>query len=448
MRENLRIVLYEPSGRGGICHYTYQLAESLAGEGAQITVFTSENYELRHVQRKFRVYFHARSSRLKKVFEKARRFLRRKKAAAPDCVVPPHSHPARPVRQGSRSGEVLAQLRRWYTRLVAVVAFLRHRPALIHFQWVTRPAEDYYFIKLLRLFGFPIVYTVHNVLPHNNKSTDMHTVFQKIYHAADHLIVHAERNKQDLINDFSLRAEKISVIPHGSYDFFARQNALSQNDARAALQISQAKKVILFFGAIRRNKGLEYLLDAFQHVKANVTEVLLLVAGKGGGKNGERSVYYTDLVERLTHCDGVKFVEQYIPVEQVNCYVAAADVVVLPYVTVSQSGVLLLAYAAGKPVVVTDVGGLGEVVEHGSSGFIVPPTDVHALAQAITTILCDGTLRKAMGQRAQALAATVYSWKQVASRTCALYRSVIAQRKGPDTARHRMQDNAISKPSS
>jgi glycosyltransferase involved in cell wall biosynthesis len=160
-----------------------------------------------------------------------------------------------------------------------------------------------------------------------------------------------------------------------------------------------------------------------------MNDAFLLIVGDiyAGDPEGHR--YYTQLIDGLRGRDDVLCVASYVPVEAVGDYMAAADVVVLPYTRTYQSGVLLAAYAAGRPVVVTDTGGLGEIVEAGKSGFVVPPRDVKALANGIVDTLADAERLSAMGEHARYLATTVYAWDAVASRTIELYRSVAGKRR-------------------
>ena len=106
---------------------------------------------------------------------------------------------------------------------------------------------------------------------------------------------------------------------------------------------------------------------------------------------------------------------------RVGFFLAASDVVVLPYVRTYHGAVLMMAYAAGRPVVVTDTGGLAEAVEDGRTGFVVPSKDPDALADRITAVLTLPDRGRALGERAQELSKTVYSWSAVAERTAALY---------------------------
>jgi D-inositol-3-phosphate glycosyltransferase len=424
--KHLRIVLYLPSGSGGICHYSYQLAEALATLGIHTIVCTAANFELRHLKRTFHLYFNMKGSRLKIFWERVKIRLRGKSVCQGNTIARSgHAGGYERPHRVRRRLAFLLMLRRWGTRLKAVCFFLFERPHIIHFQWLLHPREDYYFIGLLKFLKFKIVYTAHNLLPHRNKSSHARETFTRIYERVDKIIVHADRNKIELVEEFHIDHEKITVIPHGSYDLFYANTKLSKDLARCELRFNNDNKIILFFGGIRRNKGLEYLIDAFQDVQAKINDAILLIVGKFEGKDEEGRKYSLNLVEKLHDCSGVVLVDQYIPVDRVGYYFAAADLVALPYIQVYQSGVLLLAYASGKPVVVTDAGGLSEVVEDGKSGFVVPSRDSKAFAHAMIRILQDSARKETMGRYAKHLAETAYSWENIALKTSDLYRSVL-----------------------
>jgi glycosyltransferase involved in cell wall biosynthesis len=118
----------------------------------------------------------------------------------------------------------------------------------------------------------------------------------------------------------------------------------------------------------------------------------------------------------------IKFTNAYVPVNQIADYFNAADLVVLPHVKASQSGVLMASYAAGKPVVATDSGGLGEVVKNSNSGLVVPPRDANAIAEAVITLLDNPDRRRALGVNAKTSGETTYSWATIAATTADLYR--------------------------
>jgi glycosyltransferase involved in cell wall biosynthesis len=305
-----------------------------------------------------------------------------------------------------------------------VYAFWMQRPQVIHFQWLSDPQKDYYLIQFLKFLGFKVVYTAHNLLPHG--SVPGHKkVFQRIYQLVDKVVVHATRNKEEMVDEFAIDPNKIAVIPHGAYRLFYRDSSTTKERARQELGIPDHKRVILFFGSIRRYKGLEYLVRAFQMVREKLENVMLLIVGEVPPADAEEVEYYSKFLAAVENEEDVVPRRGYIDFDKVGDYFTASDVVVLPYLKTYQSGVLLLAYAAGKPVVVTDTGGLAEVVEEGKSGFVVSPMNAEHLAQAIISVIADPSRAEEMGRYAKHLSVEKYSWDEVARKTLEVYRSVI-----------------------
>jgi glycosyltransferase involved in cell wall biosynthesis len=418
----LRIVLYDPSGHGGICHYTYQLAESLARLGADITVMTTEGYELKHLERHFKLKVLFKKSRLKNLAANI-------VARVPATILYKTKRLGTGHQTDSSADEsiqiptVLKMLRLRVLLLKAAVSLLFDRPHVIHVQWLMDRDEDYKFISLLKLLGFTIIYTAHDLIPTSNSSDDARNTLEKIYHRVDAIIVHGKGSKDEIVSAFHLSPAKIHVIPHGSNDLFYPDKGISKEAAKTKLGICPTQKVILFFGIIKRYKGLEYLIEAFQEVKEQVENAMLLVVGRIYDTDVKAFEYYSRLIEGIRSHDNVMCVPEYVPFEKIGDYFSAADVVVLPYTKTYTSGVLLSAYAAGRPVIVTDTGALAEVVEPGKSGIVVPPKDSKALAQAMVEIF-NGSDVQQMGRYAKHLAEGRYSWTTVASTTNDLYRSL------------------------
>ncbi|MGI0015009.1 MAG: glycosyltransferase, partial [Nitrososphaera sp.] len=278
----LRIVFYDPSGSGGICHYTYELAESLSRAGVDVTVLTIEDYELKHLPRSFKLKIIFRRSRVIRCLfgwmSQIRGKLLPEPGAFGDRQLDDQPDPAASKRISILG--ILQLLRFRIILLRAVWSFLLSRPHVIHFQWLTDHNEDYYFIRLLKLFRFTVVYTAHDVLPHDCNSPHMQQALNRIYRMVDRIIVHAESNKKEIISMFDVHASCISVIPHGSYELVYAHKHLSKEVARQELGIPQEKSVILFFGVIKRYKGLEYLVDAFRQVKTKESDAMLLIVGR------------------------------------------------------------------------------------------------------------------------------------------------------------------------
>ena len=168
---------------------------------------------------------------------------------------------------------------------------------------------------------------------------------------------------------------RVARVPHPVYDGFGPP--VPRADARARLGLPADAPVFLFFGFVRRYKGLDVLLDAWADVVRRLPEAVLVVAGE----------FYADeeALRRQAGAlgDSVRLDADYIPDDRVGLYFGAADAVVQPYRTATRSGVAQIAFHFGRPVITTDVGGLAEIVPDGVAGLVVPPEDPAALAQAL-----------------------------------------------------------------
>ena len=444
----LKITLFDPSGTGGVCHYTYQLADQLGRTGHEVTVATTEQYELKQLERHFRLQILFKKSWLKTCWQTVRGLgqphqTSRVSQESSATSLPQTATPVSNVRHTTQVGTDLLgwliariqAIRSWGTRLKIIAILFFQRPDIFHVQWLVEPHADYLLLKILRWGGLRIVYTVHDLLPHDHPTAENQRIYRKIYTLADRLIVHSARDQTQLIENFGIVRDKISVIPHGGYDLFAPPSRPSQQQARQSLRLPADKTILLFFGLIKPYKGLEYLVEAFQILRSQLQQQAkqqtdvpqlspapgllphLLIVGKLSIEDLDERQKYQDLLKQLEPDPDITCVNAYIPVEDIGTYFSATDIVVLPYVKTYTSGILLAAYAAGKPVIVTDTGALGEAVEEGKSGLIVPPCNAPALAAAIRTLIHDPAQTVAMGEHAKHLTQTVYSWQQIATQT-------------------------------
>jgi glycosyltransferase involved in cell wall biosynthesis len=189
-----------------------------------------------------------------------------------------------------------------------------------------------------------------------------------------------------------------------TYEGLARLGqVLPAERARRMLGLDPAKPVALFFGFVRPYKGLRYLLQAMPVVRMR-HDLQLVIAGEFW----HDKQHYLEMVSDLHIEDAVWVHDHYVPNEEMGAYFAAADVVVLPYIDVTQSAVVQLAFGFGKPVVTTSIGNLPETVEHGRTGMIVPPRDADALARTLCTYF-DGDLARKMASNV-AEARQRFSW--------------------------------------
>jgi glycosyltransferase involved in cell wall biosynthesis len=255
---------------------------------------------------------------------------------------------------------------------------------------------------------YPIIITLHDIKPHPGDAIFLYSQFESlathaIIRIANKIIVHGKKLKEELIEK-GICKEKIEVISHGDYSFFlkyAKENVNEENK-------------ILFFGRIREYKGLKYLIEAKPLiVGGNSTKII--IAGQG-----DLSKY-----EKLLDIENFEVINKYIPDEEVAELFQRSKIVVLPYIEASQSGVIAISYAFKKPVVATRVGAIGELVEDGKTGFLVPPKDPKALAEALNKLLRDDKLRKQMGENGYMKMKGELSWDEISAKTIELYQRLL-----------------------
>jgi glycosyltransferase involved in cell wall biosynthesis len=193
--------------------------------------------------------------------------------------------------------------------------------------------------------------------------------------------------------------------------------------ARQYLGIEPDVPVILFFGQIKKVKGLQYLIQAFRQVVDQCPTARLVIAGP---EWKESFASYMALISELNLADRIITRIEYVPDEEVGYYFSSADVVALPYTEAYQSGVLYMAYSFAKPVVASAIGGLAEVVEDGVTGLLVSPADVNQLSNSLLAFLKDKQRSRTMGERGQMLVETKFGWPEIARKTAAVYAEALS----------------------
>ena len=285
----------------------------------------------------------------------------------------------------------------------------RTDPDVVHVQ----QGHLWFDLFLPALRRYPVVLTVHDYRHHVGDRGARKTpqaVANFAFRSADRLIVHAEELKRGVAEMLSLAEDRIHVIPHV---------VVGDRIAPAAEHERAANNTILFFGRIWPYKGLDYLIRAEPLVSAAVPDVRIVIAGEG-----EDFGRY-----RLLMANPDRFVvhNEFVSNERRAELFAEASVVVLPYIEASQSGVVPVAYSFSKPVVATRVGGLPEIVEDGETGYVVPPRDERALAEAIVRLLRDPALRRRLGTNGKRKLERECSPKRVAEQTLAVYELVVRE---------------------
>jgi D-inositol-3-phosphate glycosyltransferase len=321
----------------------------------------------------------------------------------------------------------------YYTRLIRFAAVAEAK--IFHILWNNKfESFDRTFLMLYyKMLGKKIVFTAHNVNAGKRDANDSllnRLTLRTQYRLADHIFVHTEQMKAELLQQFGVEERKATVIPFGINNSVPDTD-LTPAEARRRLGIKDNEKAILFFGAIRPYKGLEYLVDAFLQLATRHPEYRLIIAGEP--RSGSEK--YFEQIQRTIgrHANRGQVMQQiqYIPDGETELYFKAADALALPYTHVFQSGVLFLAYNFGLPVIATDVGSVKEDVVEGSTGFLCRPCDSDDLARA-TEKYFDSDLFETLGRRRKEIREYVdarHSWDLVGEKTRNVYAELLGEHK-------------------
>ena len=312
-----------------------------------------------------------------------------------------------------------------YIRLIRYAATAK--PGIFHILWNSKiQLFDRTLLMLYyKVLGKKVALTAHNV---NQAKRDLcdtwlnRATLTIQYRLANHIFVHTEKMKTELSTDFDVAGERITVIRHPINNAFP-DTGLDARDAKSNFGLSETDKTILCFGRIKPYKGIEYLLRAFEQLAATDESYRLIIAGD---VEREGATYMASLMGTISQMAArcrITLNAQYISDEKMEVYFKAADVLVLPYKDIFQSGVLFLGYSFGLPVIATDVGSFREEILDGKTGYLCRPGDPEDLGRTIATFFASelyrdmGATRKKIRHHAN----TYHSWAAVARRTREAY---------------------------
>jgi glycosyltransferase involved in cell wall biosynthesis len=281
---------------------------------------------------------------------------------------------------------------------------LRARQAdVVHFQWLSVQHLDVHLLPRSR----PLVLTAHDVLPREPRPGQL-AAQRRLYERVDAVVVHSEHGRQRLVGELGLAPGRVHAIPHGAMTYLLDQ----PDGVELPPELAEVRgPVVLCFGLMRPYKGIDVLLDAWRGIDA---ADLWLV--------GMPRMDISAL--RATAPPGVRWVPRFVTDPEIPAYFRRADLVVLPYREIDQSGVLFTALAFGAPLLLTDVGGFAEVAQTGAAR-LVAPDDPAALHDALVELLGDRDERARLGAAARTAAAGPYSWESIGRRTLELYGSLL-----------------------
>jgi len=333
--------------------------------------------------------------------------------------------------QRARPVERLCQLLLYYLRLIRYAAV--SEPRILHILWNNR--FEYFdrtcLMLYYRLLGKKIALTAHNVNRARRDANDslLNRLTLRIqYRLVDHIFVHTQKMKNELLRSFGVRERAVTVIRHPINNAFP-DTSLTPVQAKRRLGLQENERAVLFLGRIRPYKGLEYLLSAFKLLLANRTDYRLIVAGEP--KKGSEE--YLDQIRQTISRDflpqEVILNIEFIPDGQMELYLKAADVTVLPYKDIFQSGVLFLCYSFGLPVIASDVGSFREEIIEGRTGFLCKPGDPVDLARAVETYFTSDLYKNLKVRRRELkdYANANHSWHIVAELTHSAYAEMLVR---------------------
>ncbi|GAB1421893.1 hypothetical protein MASR2M15_20890 [Anaerolineales bacterium] len=390
----MKIFVVEPLGHGGLIHYSFHMCKGLRKNGADVTLVTSTEWELAGIERDFEVanILHLWNAREKSPYKGIRRKLER-------------------VERGFK----------WVREWFHLLRFLKQeKPDVVLFGEI-RFGFEYYFLKRMRKASYLTADIVHDVQTYDTsqasdqiiqESESSRKTYERIYQQFDALFVHDRTNYDLFLKLFKIPKKRVHEIPHGANELMLNlPQTRSAAQIRRDLNIEADVPCVLFFGTVAKYKGIFDLLEAFPAVYKG-SAAHLIVAGYPA--KDIKAEELTQLAEELGIADQVHWWLDYVPNEDVVPLMEAGDVVVLPYRAISQSGIIHIANACGRPVVATRVGGLQDVIEDGKSGYLVEPENIAALSEGLIAALADPQHSQALGRYARELAQTKYSWENVA----------------------------------
>lgn len=392
----MRIFVIEPLGQGGLIHYSYHMCRALQRNGAEVTLVTSTDYELEDLEHEFEL----------------KRFMHlwnaRQKSTLPWII--------RKSRRVFRGAKYVAEWMR-------VVNLLKKEKPDVVLLGEIRFGLEVNFLRMLKNAGLILADVVHDVRAYDTsrdadsilKEDEAHTKqFNEIYSYFDILYVHDRINYDLFLELYDIREERVTEIPHGANEIMLEMTPSHTVEAlRKEYGLADDTPTVLFFGTLTKYKGIEDLILAFPKV-ARETGAKLIIAGYPA-KDIDPDELKATAKELGIENDIIWYLD-YVPNEQVVPLMQMVDIVALPYRAITQSGILQIAYACGKPVVATEVGGLGDAIEHGGSGLLTEPGNLDAYADALIELLNDDEKRQQMSNRALELAESKYSWLSVAKR--------------------------------
>lgn len=304
--------------------------------------------------------------------------------------------------------------------LASLLAAVLEGRGICHFHFFSVGPLEALNVLLARLLGRAVVITAHDVEAFASH-LDAPGLPRVIYGLADKVIAHNQISRSELQSRLALPASRIQVIPHGHYPDCIGE-PLDQQEARRRLGLPPDDPVLLFFGQIKEVKGLDLLIEAMPAILQVHPRVHLVIAGRPWKTD------ITPLVDRIAALgiqDQCLCRFDYIPDQDRATYYRAADLVVLPYRKIYQSGVLLMAMSYGNAVLVSNIPGMTELISHAVNGFVFQSGSPASLAEVAAEALSDASRLQAVSSHGRDMIIRDFSWTSIGKTTRELYSELL-----------------------
>jgi glycosyltransferase involved in cell wall biosynthesis len=302
--------------------------------------------------------------------------------------------------------------------------FLASPPDIIHVQYLpmlkARFPLDRWFVELCRKRGSKIVLTVHDLLPHDTGEA-YKASFQQLYRMVDSIICHSDNIKTRLAVEFSVPAEKVSIIPHGPF-FYDLPVTAAADPILRSFELDPGKILVLWQGIIFPYKGIDLLLNAWQQVETTVEDACLLIAGTGAPDLLEQ---IREQIDRLA-LKRVKLCPRFISTDELVTLYRAADIVVYPYRAITTSGALATGLALNKTIVASNLPVFCELLVDQKNALLVDPLNSSDLATALIRLSRSPQLRQQLATDIRKMNFGNQTWRLIAHRTIQCYESLVA----------------------
>ena len=380
---NRKVAIIDPLGAHGSSHHFYLFgqAEGLLKHNVELSLYTNnETYFPEIIDLKFFTFY-------KDIFKSKSRFISGIKWIIGTVFSVFHAR---------FSGVSIFHFHIFYTNILVLFNLL--------------------FVKLV--FG-KVVLTIHDVSSFSNSSNSS-IIRNLIYKLTDIILTHNEFSRSEIINVNANLSSCIAIIPHGNYTPFINIQ-YDKEKSKEQLGIPNNRRILLFFGMIKKEKGLDVLLSALNGVIKQNPDILLVIAGKPWRNDFSA---YQNIIDENHLSNYVLLDTEFILQEDVEHYYCASDLVVLPYKKNYQSGVLMMTLSYERPALVSDLPPLKEIISDNQNGFLFKTENVSDLTTKLNSILSNEELMEQVRTKGTELINTKYDWGEIGRQTKLAYQSL------------------------